>query len=268
MFKKTIALSFLLGLSASIQADYRIIYKSNTLEIPEPTVPETTLLEELEEEVMNLGPDAWYQMSDANVTNGKINSVPDKSGNGNLLYSNSGQELDFIPDFVNGYPVAYSNFDRFQTQLSSKNSTDIVYFSVTKPKDSSTNIYPFSNYSSGTGLFTTINNAHGRPSAGTYIQTSTQTINTEQFNISGVKAGNGYMTHFLNNNFSNTLNTGGPLVINTNTTEILGSPNYSSTTSSLQSNGYGAEFILFNKSLSNEEITLVNDYLNEKYNIY
>ncbi len=219
MFKKTIALSFLLGLSASIQADYRIIYKSNTLEIPEPTVPETTLLEELEEEVMNLGPDAWYQMSDANVTNGKINSVPDKSGNGNLLYSNSGQELDFIPDFLNGYPVAYSNADKFQTQLSPSNANDIVYFSVVKPISTSTNVYPFSNYQSPSqGIFTTLNNAHGRPSGGSYIQTNGQNINKSQFNISGIRAGSGYMTHFLNNTYSNTLSTGGSLVISTNTT--------------------------------------------------
>lgn len=268
MLKKIITFSLLLSTSVFTLADYRIIYKTNTLKIPDPDIPEQTLLEELESEVMNLSPDAWYQMSDANVTNGKIDSVPDKSGNGNLLYSNSGQELDYIPDFVNGHPVAYSNSDRFYTQLSSKNASDIVYFSVSMRKNSSYIIYPFSSYNYETGVFTTLNNAHGRPSASNYYSTDVQAIDANKFNISGIKAGSYYMTHFLNNNYSNTINTGGPLVINTNTTEIMGSPNYQSTTSSLQSNGYGAEFILFNKKLTSEEITLVHDYLNEKYNIY
>jgi len=267
MFKKIITFSFLLSASVFTQAEYRITYKTNILKIPEQT-----FLEELESEVMNLSPDAWYQMSDANVTNGKIISVPDKSGNGHLLYSNSGQELDYIPDFINGYPVAYSNSDRFYTQLSSKNASDIVYFSVAKRKNSSSKIYPFSNYFSSSGMFTTINNAHGRPSGrsttGGYYNTSSQSIDANKFNISGVRAGSYYMTHFLNNNYSNTINTRGPLVIKTNRTEIMGAANYTNTTSNLQSNAYGAEFILFNKKLTAEEITLVHDYLNEKYNIY
>ncbi len=214
------------------------------------------------EDVMNLGPSAWY--TSENVVKdgfGNVSALEDVTGNGYSASRYYG-DIKFIENGLNGFPVLESFGDSMYSSLDTTDAEGMTVFNVI-----SGDVIGFSNYTyvPSAGFMVYRRDVHGRPDGGNYIQTQKQS--NGDFAISTAVVQDGSMSHYVNDKKVSSIGIGN-FRVGVSGVIVLGRPYLNTNSNNTLSNGYGAEFIIFKKVLSEEEILVVNEYLNDKYNLY
>lgn len=216
----------------------------------------------LEDSVMDLSPSAWYTSEDISVDGtGSVETLEDITGNGNGAVKLYG-DLKIQENGLNGYPVLESFGDSMFAPLDTRGLEGMTVFNVL-----SGDVIGFSNYTYSPlgGFMVFRRNIHGRPDGGDYIQTQLQSTNN--FAISTAVVKDGEMAHYVNGVKKSSLAIGN-FKVGVSGIVLLGRPYVNTNANNTNSNGYGAEIIVFNRVLTPEEMETVDQYLNDKYALF
>ena len=248
-------LTVFLVFSGVASADYKLIMNGKVVVLKEQSGVS-------KEEVMSLVPSAWYTSEDVvKDTSGNVSVLHDVTGNGYDASKYYG-DIKFIENGLNGFPILESFGDSMYSSLNTMDAEGMTVFNVI-----SGDVIGFSNYTyvPSAGFMVYRRNVHGRPDGGNYVRTQEQSTNS--FAISTAVVQDGSMSHYVNDTKVSSIGIGN-FRVGVSGVIILGRPYLNTNANNTLSNGYGAEVIVFEKVLSEEEILVVSEYLNGKYNLY
>ena len=218
----------------------------------------------------------WYKFDKKylSINNNKVSSVQDLSGNFNIAFQNNiNNQPSYISNYLNGYDIIQLNNQQLLSNIYLDYFTIFSIFNISSGNNGY--IYEFNNTNADTGFFITgSNNSVGITKNGLanssiksyypgWSSTATWKIVSQVYG--GTHSSNklyvnsqsaGLITYFSYNKNPGALNKSGTLSIGSR---------YNNT------NGVNcklAEYIIYNRVLSDTERIKVQNYLNNKYEIY
>jgi len=206
-------------------------------------------------------------------SNNNVDKWLDSSGNlNNGVQTSSSKKPIFINNIINGYPALYFQNTKSLTIPLTLNYYTI--FSVVKCNDNDT-LYEFGNTNSNTGFYLNGGSNSIATSKNTGLPNSTIRTYSNNWLAGGWKIlvhryGGTNSTHNLYiNGYPVTLttysgNAANPGALNLSSNLTLGSM----TNNTTGIDGYVSEYLVFNSSLSNTNVSSVTNYLNSKFRIY